>query len=179
MSEVYSTPVHDSPEPQEVSVDTLAQEELEGMQSRLSALADAGTVADHVVTSFVAALPGLPSDEDVLRCSVATLGSLAMALVGPSDFEALQAVFAAVNGTGHADASSRKSALLLLAKEAVAPVLGVSLQEDPAEVAEVPGGFAPAGTVAARASLGLQSDRCTVVLLKLIEEYRYIYLVPV
>ena len=57
MSEVYSTPVHDSPEPQEVSVDILAQEELEGMQSRLSALADAGTVADHVVTSFVAALP--------------------------------------------------------------------------------------------------------------------------
>ena len=36
MSEVYSTPVHDSPEPQEVSVDTLAQEELAGMQSRLS-----------------------------------------------------------------------------------------------------------------------------------------------
>ena len=153
MSEVYSTPVHDSPEPQEVSVDILAQEELEGMQSRLSALADAGTVANHVVSSFVAALPGLPSDEDILKCSVATLGSLAMALVGPSDFEALQAVFAAVNGTGHADASSRKSALLLLAKEAVAPVLGVSLQEDPAEVAEVPGGFAPAGTVAARASL--------------------------
>ena len=153
MAEVYATPDHVSPEPQAVSVDTLAQEELEGMQSRLSALADAGTVADHVVTSFVAALPGLPSDEDVLKCSVATLGSLAMALVGPSDFEALQAVFAAVNGTGHADAPSRKSALLLLAKEAVAPVLGVSLQEDPAEVAEVPGGFAPAGTVAARASL--------------------------
>ena len=95
MSEVYSTPVHDSPEPQEVSLDILAQEELEGMQSRLSALADAGTVANHVVSSFVAALPGLPSDEDILKCSVATLGSLAMALVGPSDFEALQAVFAA------------------------------------------------------------------------------------
>ena len=73
MAEVYETPDHVSPEPQAVSVDTLAQEELEGMQSRLSALADAGTVADHVVTSFVAALPGLPSDEDVLKCSVATL----------------------------------------------------------------------------------------------------------
>ena len=35
MSEVYSTPVHDSPESQEVSVDTLAQEEIDGMQSRL------------------------------------------------------------------------------------------------------------------------------------------------
>ena len=33
MAEVYSTPVHDSPEPQEVSVDTLAQEELAGMLS--------------------------------------------------------------------------------------------------------------------------------------------------
>ena len=42
MSEVYSTLVHDSPEPQEVSVDTLAQEEIDGMQSRLSALADGG-----------------------------------------------------------------------------------------------------------------------------------------
>ena len=75
MAEVYSTPPHESPEPEEVSVDTLAQEELAGMQSRLSALADAGTVADHVVSSFVAALPGLPGDEEVLRCSVATLGS--------------------------------------------------------------------------------------------------------
>ena len=56
MAEVYETPDHISPEPQAVSVDTLAQEELEGVQSRLSALADAGTVADHVVTSFVAAL---------------------------------------------------------------------------------------------------------------------------
>ena len=74
MSEVYSTPVHDSPEPQEVSVDILAQEELEGMQSRLSALADAGTVADPVVTSFVAALPGLPSDEDVLTPSHSPAG---------------------------------------------------------------------------------------------------------
>ena len=36
MAEVYATPDHVSPEPQEVSVDTLAQEELEGMQSRLS-----------------------------------------------------------------------------------------------------------------------------------------------
>ena len=36
MAEVFSTPTHDSPEPQEVSVDTLAQEELVGMQSRLS-----------------------------------------------------------------------------------------------------------------------------------------------
>ena len=89
MAEVYSTPVHDSPEPQEVSVDTLAQEELEGMQSRLSALADAGTAADHVVTSFVAALPALPSDEDVLKCSVATLGSVAMALVGPRAVRAI------------------------------------------------------------------------------------------
>ena len=80
MAEVYSTPVHDSPEPQEVSVDTLAQEELAGMQSRLSALADAGTVADHVVASFAAALPGLPADDEVLKCSVATLGSIAMAL---------------------------------------------------------------------------------------------------
>ena len=53
MAEVYATPDHISPEPQEVSVDTLAQEELAGMQSRLSALADAGTVADHVVTSWV------------------------------------------------------------------------------------------------------------------------------
>ena len=34
MAEVYTTPDHDSPEPQEVSVDTLAQEELEGMQSQ-------------------------------------------------------------------------------------------------------------------------------------------------
>ena len=92
MAEVYETPDYRSPEPQEVSVDTLAQEELEGMQSRLSALAEAGTVADQVVTSFVTALPGLPADEDVLKCSVATLGSVAMALVGPSDFVALQAV---------------------------------------------------------------------------------------
>ena len=44
MAEVYETPDHESPEPQEVSVDTLALEELDGMQSRLSALADAGTV---------------------------------------------------------------------------------------------------------------------------------------
>ena len=71
MAEVYTTPPHDSPEPEEVSVDTLAQEELDGMQSRLSALADAGTVPDQVVASFVAALPGVPQDEDVLpygRC---------------------------------------------------------------------------------------------------------------
>ena len=40
MSEVYSTPVHDSPEPQEVSVDILAQEELEGMQSQPSPVGD-------------------------------------------------------------------------------------------------------------------------------------------
>ena len=59
MAEVYETPDHASPEPQEVSVDTLAQEELDGMQSRLSALADAGTVPDQVVASFVAALPGV------------------------------------------------------------------------------------------------------------------------
>ena len=78
MSEVYSTPVHDSTEPQEVSRDILAQEEMDGMQSRLSALADAGTVADHVVVSFVAALPDLPADDDVLKCSVAALGSIAM-----------------------------------------------------------------------------------------------------
>ncbi len=38
MTEVYSTPVHESPEPQEVSLATLAQEELDGMQSRLAAL---------------------------------------------------------------------------------------------------------------------------------------------
>ena len=80
MAEVYETPDHASPEPQEVSVDTLAREELDGMQSRLSALADAGTVPDHVVASFVAALPGVPRDEDVLKCSVATLGAIAMAL---------------------------------------------------------------------------------------------------
>lgn len=42
------------------------------------------------VASFVVALPGLPADEDVLGCSVAALGTIAMALVGPSDFEALQ-----------------------------------------------------------------------------------------
>ena len=81
MAEVYEPPAHASPEPQEVSVDTLAQEELEGMQSRLSALADAGTVADHVVASFVAALPGLPADEDFLKCSVSTLGSIATTVV--------------------------------------------------------------------------------------------------
>ena len=108
MAEVYSTPVHESPEPQEeVSLDTLVQEELAGMQSRLSALAETGDVAEHVVESFVAALPGLPGDDDASKCSVSTLGSITMALVGPTDFEALQAVFAAVNGTGHADASSR------------------------------------------------------------------------
>ena len=77
MSEVYSTPVHDSPESQEVSVDTLAQEEIDGMQSRLSALADAGTVPSKIVATFVEALPGLPDDEDVLGCSVASLGNLA------------------------------------------------------------------------------------------------------
>ena len=66
MSEVYSTPVHDSTEPQEVSRDILAQEEMDGMQSRLSALADAGTVPEKIVTSFLEALPGLPPDEGVL-----------------------------------------------------------------------------------------------------------------
>ena len=85
MAEVYATPDHISPEPQEVSVDTLAQEELAGMQSRLSALADAGTVPDQVAASFVAALPGVPQDEDALKCSVASLGAIAMALVGPSN----------------------------------------------------------------------------------------------
>ena len=89
MSEVYSTPVHDSPESQEVSVDTLAQEEIDGMQSRLSALADAGTVPLKIVTTFVDALPGLPEDDEVLGCSVASLGNLVMALVGPSNFAAL------------------------------------------------------------------------------------------
>ena len=64
MAEVYETPDHISPEPQEVSVDTLAQEELEGMQSRLSALADAGTVADHV---------GNPREGWVLRLRYITL----------------------------------------------------------------------------------------------------------
>ena len=74
MVEVYSTPVHESPEPQEeVSLDTLAQEELAGMRSRLSALAESGNVAELVVESFVAALPGLPEDDDVLKSSVATL----------------------------------------------------------------------------------------------------------
>ena len=128
MAEVYETPDHESPEPQEVSVDTLALEELDGMQFRLSALADARTVPDQVVASFVAALPGVPQDEDALKCSVASLGAIAMALVGPSNFEALQAVFTAVNGAGYADAAARKSALLLLAKEAVAPVLACALQ---------------------------------------------------
>ena len=81
MAEVYSTPVHESPEPQEeVSLDTLAQEELAGMQSRLSALAETGNVAEQVVESFVAALPGLPGDDDALKCSVTTLGSITMAL---------------------------------------------------------------------------------------------------
>ena len=38
MAEVYETPDHESPEPQEVSVDTLALEELDGIQSGLSTL---------------------------------------------------------------------------------------------------------------------------------------------
>ena len=147
MSEVYSTPVHDSPEPQEVSADTLAQEEIGGIQSRLSALADAGTVPSKIATTFVDALPGLPEDEEVLGCSVVALGNIVVALIGPSNFPALQGAFAAVNGPAYADAAARKSALLLLAKEAVAPLLAWSLQGDPAEVTEVPGGFAPgAGT---------------------------------
>ena len=70
MAEVYETPDHASPEPQEVSFDILAREELDGMQSRLSALADAGTVPDQVVASFVAALPGVPQDEDALKLSL-------------------------------------------------------------------------------------------------------------
>ena len=36
MAEVYATPDHISPEPQEVSVDTLAREELEGILGGVS-----------------------------------------------------------------------------------------------------------------------------------------------
>ena len=90
MAEVYETPDHASPEPQEVSVDTLAQEEIDGMQSRLSALADAGTVPSKIATTFVDALPGLPEDEEVLGCSVVALGNIVVALIGPSNFPALQ-----------------------------------------------------------------------------------------
>ena len=36
------------------------------MQTRLSALADAGTVPSKIVTTFVEALLGLPDDEEVL-----------------------------------------------------------------------------------------------------------------
>ena len=51
MAEVYETPDYRSPEPQEVSVDTLAQEELENLLPSLAAESFTGTQSGVAIRS--------------------------------------------------------------------------------------------------------------------------------
>ena len=89
MAEVYSTPTNSSPGPtEEASLDVLAQEEMDGMVSRLKSLVEAGAIPSKVGALFEGALPGFPADEDAQGCSVAVLGQVVVALVGSGDFNA-------------------------------------------------------------------------------------------
>ena len=78
MAEEYSTPTTTaSPVAiQDASLDVLAQEEMDGMSTRLTSLVEVGAIPDKTAELFLGALPGFPADGEALSCSV-SLGLIA------------------------------------------------------------------------------------------------------